>query len=225
MKEKLDNLINNPLKPNPAEWAMDSEDVLCELNMLSEEAKQHINSIKAHNGTFQQHNDALVAILKRARKSVTVTIAPPEIKTRHQVFVAMKFDDERNSLYNEVLTPTVQAANYSIVKVDDQEYEGSIIGKIVDDITDSTILIADLTGNRGGVYYEAGIAKGLQLCNHPIRMILTCEKDFFDKEKVHFDVQGDNIILYTSDEDYKERLRKRLEYIKSEISKRGGNNQ
>lgn len=219
MKNRLEKLIKNPLKPNASEWAMDSEDALKKLNMLSDEAKKHIENIKTHNGAFPQHNDALVAILKRAYKSIVFTVAPPEIKTRHQVFVAMCFDDERNRLYDEVLTPTVQSANYSIVKVNDQEYEGSIIGKIVDDITDSTILIADLTGNRGGVYYEAGIAKGLQLCNHPIRMILTCEKDFFDKEKVHFDVQGDNIILYTSDEDYKERLRKRLEYIKSEISK------
>lgn len=217
MKNRLEKLIKNPLEPNPSEWAMDSEDVLRELNMLSDEAKKHINNIKAHNGVFPQHNDALVAILKRACESITSTIAPPKPKTMSQVFVAMCFDDERNRLYNEVLTPVVQSADYSIMKVDVQEYEGSIIGKIVDNITDSTILIADLTGNRGGVYYEAGIAKGLQLCNHPIRIILTCEKDFFDKEKVHFDVQGDNIILYTSDEDYKERLRKRLEYIKSQF--------
>lgn len=217
--EDIQKLIDNKLKPNPSEWAMDVQDVLEELNMLSNEAKKHIEAVKVHNGAFPQDSDALVAILKRACKSFVPIIAPPEIKSRHQVFVAMRFDDERNRLYKEVLTPVVQAANYSITKVDEQEYEGSIIGKIVDNITDSTILIADLTGNRGGVYYEAGIAKGLQLCNHPIRLILTCEKDFFDKEKVHFDVQGDNIILYASDEDYKERLRKRLEYIKSEISK------
>lgn len=191
--------------------------------MLSDEAKKHINNIKTHNGAFPQHNDALVAILKRAYEPITSTIAPPKPKAMSQVFVAMYFDAERNRLYNEVLTPIVQSANYSIIKVDDQEYEGSIIGKIVDNIADSTILIADLTGNRGGVYYEAGIAKGLQLCNHPIRIILTCKKDFFDKEKVHFDVQGDNIILYTSDEDYKERLRKRLEYIKSQFVEAASN--
>lgn len=217
MKEKLKDLIDNQLKPNPVEWAMDSEDALSELDLLSDEAKKHIDAIKAHNGVFQQNNDALTAILKRAYKTISVTIAPPEIKTRHQVFVAMQFDEERNRLYSEALTPVVQAANYSIVKVDEQEYEGSIIGKIVDDIADSTILIADLTGNRGGVYYEAGIAKGLQLCNHPIKIILTCEKKFFEEEKVHFDVQGDNIILYSSDNDYKERLRKRIDYIKSEV--------
>ena len=217
-KEELKRLIDNQLKPNPAEWAMDSEDILLDMGLLTDDAKKHINNIKSHGGAFQQHNDALSAILKRAYKSIAAVVAPPPIKSRHQVFVAMKFDDERERLYKEVLTPVVQSANFSIVKVNDQEYEGSIIGKIVDDITDSTILIADLTGNRGGVYYELGIAKGLQLCNHPIRTILTCDKTFFDEEKVHFDVQGDNIILYASDEDYKEKLSRRIQSYKDEMN-------
>lgn len=216
-KEELKRLIDNPLKPNAVEWAMDSEDVLSNMNLLSPETKHCIKMIKDHGGAFKQYNDALVAILKRAYKSIANVITPPPIKSRHQVFVTMCFDDERERLYKDVLTPIVQAANYSIVKVNDQEYEGSIIGKIVDDITDSTILIADLTGNRGGVYYELGIAKGLQLCHHPIRTILTCDKAFFDDEKVHFDVQGDNIILYTSDEDYKEKLSRRIQSYKNEM--------
>lgn len=218
IKIELQRLIDNPLQPNPSEWAMDAEDVLSEMNMLSDEAKKHIDNIKTHGGAFPQHNDALTALLKRAYKSVANVIAPPPIKSRHQVFVAMRFDDERERLYRDVLTPVIQSANFSIVKVNDQEYEGSIIGKIVDDITDSTILIADLTGNRGGVYYELGIAKGLQLCNHPIRTILTCEKSFFDNEKVHFDVQGDNIILYSSDEDYKEKLTRRIQSYKDKMN-------
>lgn len=217
-KEELKRLIDNPLKPNAVEWAMDAEDILLDMNLLTPEATQHIKTIKAHGDAFIQDNDALAAILKRAYKSVVNVIAPPPIKSRHQVFVAMRFDNERERLYKDVLTPIVQAANYSIIKVNDQEYEGSIIGKIVDDITDSTILIADLTGNRGGVYYELGIAKGLQLCNHPIRTILTCDKKFFDDEKVHFDVQGDNIILYESDDDYKEKLSRRIQAYKDEMN-------
>ena len=74
-------------------------------------------------------------------------------------------------------------------------------------------LIADLTGNRGGVYYEAGIARGLQLCNHPIKLILTCQRTFFDSEKVHFDVSGDNIILYDSADDLSQKLSMRLKAV------------
>lgn len=216
IKSELKRLIDNPLTPNAAEWAMDAEDLLTELKMLSEDVQKHIRNVKTHNGAFKQHNDALTAILKRAYKNTAVEIVPPAVKSKNQVFVAMKFDDERERLYKDVLTPVVQSFDYSIIKVNDQEYEGSIIGKIVDDITDSTILIADLTGNRGGVYYELGIAKGLQLCNHPVRTILTCEKNFFDDEKVHFDVQGDNIILYSSDEDYMDKLSRRIKSYKGE---------
>ena len=217
LRNELKRLIDNPLKPTPSEWAMNAEDVLDEMNSLSEEARKYIKKIKMHGGAFTQNNDALVAILKRVYKAVAVTIVPPPIKTKHQVFVAMKFDDERERLYKEILTPVVQSVKYSIIKVNEQEYEGSVIEKIIDDITDSTILIADLTGNRGGVYYELGIARGLQLCNHPIKIILTCEKTFFDSERVHFDVQGDNIILYTSDIDYKEKLTRRIHFVKAVI--------
>lgn len=220
VKTEIKRLMDNPLKPNASEWAMDAEDVLSEINMLTDESKKAIKDIKFFNGqgVGASKVDVLVAFLKRAYNKITPSIAPPPIKSRHQVFVAMRFDNERERLYKDVLTPIVQAANYSIIKVNDQEYEGSIIGKIIDDISDSTILIADLTGNRGGVYYELGIAKGLQLCNHPIRTILTCDKKFFDDEKVHFDVQGDNIILYESDDDYKEKLSRRIQAYKDEMN-------
>lgn len=213
IKDEFERLIRYPKEPNPVEWAMDAEDALVEVNALSAEAKGYINNIKAHNGAFQQDINGLVAILKRVVKNVIPQIKAPEIKTRHQVFVAMMFDDERQRLYKDVLKPVVNGLNFAITKVDDEEYEGSIIGRIVDDISDSIILISDLTGNRGGVYYETGIAKGLQLCNHPIRIILTCNKEFFDKDKVHFDVQSENIILYSSDEEYRQRLTSRIQAI------------
>ena len=63
------------------------------------------------------------------------------------------------------------------------------------------------------VYYEAGIARGLQLCKHPIKLILTCKQEFFDKEKVHFDVSGDNILLYTDVNDLSKKLEKRLKTV------------
>ena len=213
-KTELQSLIDNPCKPNPSEWAMNCKEALQEYPQALSEATTAINNTISHNGAFQQYTDTLVAIMKSIYREHYDAISVPPIKHRNQVFVAMQFNDEQERIYKEVLTPIVQSANYAIVKVNDQEYEGSIIGKIVDDITDSTMLIADLTGNRGGVYYELGIAKGLQLCNHPIKTIITCKKSFFDTEKVHFDVQGDNIILYESDEDYREKLTRRIEAFK-----------
>lgn len=82
-KEELKRLIDNPLKPNAVEWAMDSEDVLSNMNLLSPETKHCIKMIKDHGGAFKQYNDALVAILKRAYKSIANVITPPPIKSRH----------------------------------------------------------------------------------------------------------------------------------------------
>ena len=218
IKDELKRLIENPLQPNASEWAMDSESILKETNLLSDDSKKAVHEVIFFDGkgVGKSKVDIVLTLLKRANKAFTPKIEPPPIKSRHQIFVAMRFDEERERLYKEVLVPVVNEANYSIVKVNDQEYEGSIIGKIVDDITDSIILIADLTGNRGGVYYELGIAKGMQLCNHPIRTIITCDRAFFESEKVHFDVQGDNIILYTNDDDYREKLRRRIQAYKEE---------
>ncbi|GHS89950.1 hypothetical protein AGMMS49957_14370 [Synergistales bacterium] len=99
------------------------------------------------------------------------------------------------------------------MRIEEKQYNGSIIGEITTEIADSVALIADLTGNRGGVYYEAGVARGLQLCNHPIKLIFTCPKDFFDSSGVHFDVRGDNIILYDNEDDLKQKLTARLQSV------------
>ena len=127
---------------------------------------------------------------------------------RNQIFVAMMFAEETASTYENVYKPVIQSLNYSAMRIDEKQFNGSIIGEITAEITDSVALIADLTGNRGGVYYEAGIARGLQLCNHPIKLILTCKQSFFD-------VSGDNIVLYANDVDLKQKLAKRLQAVLS----------
>ena len=70
------------------------------------------------------------------------------------------FAEETASTYEQVYKPVVQSLNYSVMRIDEKQFNGSIIGEITTEITDSVALIADLTGNRGGVYYEAGIARG-----------------------------------------------------------------
>ena len=40
-------------------------------------------------------------------------------------------------------------------------------------------------------------------------------KSFFDSERVHFDVSGDNIVLYANDDDLKQKLAKRLQAVLS----------
>ena len=214
MDEKgvLKKLIDNPKQPTVSEWVYEVEAFLEEINESNEEAKRLIEGIKNQGDVFQRCEN-LVALLRQLYKKKYDKVSIPPITKRNQIFVAMMFSGETVSTYEQVYKPVIQMLNYSAMRIDEKQFNGSIIGEITTEITDSVALIADLTGNRGGVYYEAGIARGLQLCNHPIKLILTCKRSFFDDKKVHFDVIGDKIVLYDSDEDLRQKLLKRLQVV------------
>lgn len=214
-KETLKKLIDNPKQPNVSEWVYEVEAFLQEINERNSEAKELIYGIKKQGDAFQRCEN-LVALLHQLYKKKYDKVSIPLITKRNQIFVAMMFAEETASTYEQVYKPVIQSLNYSAMRIDEKQFHGSIIEEITAEITDSVALIADLTGNRGGVYYEAGIARGLQLCNHPIKLILTCKRSFFDTEKVHFDVSGDNILLYENDVDLSQKLLKRLEAILNE---------
>nr|WP_325297809.1 hypothetical protein [uncultured Dysosmobacter sp.] len=211
-KERLKSLIDNPKQPNVSEWVYEVEAFLEETNEPNEEAWILIDKIKLH-GAALNHCENLVALLRQLYKRKYDKVSIPPIAKRNQIFVAMMFSPETDVAYENAYKPVIQSLNYVAMRIDEKQFNGSIIGEITAEITDSVALIADLTGNRGGVYYEAGIARGLQLCNHPITLILTCQRSFFDSEKVHFDVSGDNIILYDSADDLSQKLSMRLKAV------------
>lgn len=211
-KELLKKLIDEPIKPNVSEWVYDVESFLDTIGESDTEAWTLIDGIKKQGAAFNRC-DNLVALLKQIYKRKYDNVALPPIKKRNQIFVAMMFSTETDVVYETALKPVIQSLNYSTMRIDEKEYSGSIIGEISTEIADSIALVADLTGNRGGVYYEAGVARGLQLCNHPIKLIFICRKDFFGSEGVHFDVRGDNIILYEGENDLKQKLTARLKSV------------
>jgi nucleoside 2-deoxyribosyltransferase len=63
--------------------------------------------------------------------------------------------------------------------------------------------VADFTGHRGGVYYEAGFALGL---GRPV--IWTCHKDHLTQ--AHFDTRQYNHIEWSDSRELRERLRNRI---------------
>ena len=56
---------------------------------------------------------------------------------------------------------------------------------------------------RGGVYYEAGFAQGLN-----IPVIWTCREDRMDR--VHFDTRQYSHILWTGPQDLRQKLRNKI---------------
>lgn len=69
----VQRLIDNPLEPNGSEWAMDAEDILDEMSLLTPENQQIIKQIKFFNGqgVGKTYVDQLVAILKRVIKQIS----------------------------------------------------------------------------------------------------------------------------------------------------------
>lgn len=213
-REILKNLIDNNKKPTVAEWVFNVESFVKEIEEETKETSEYIEKIKQFGDKFQ-YCENLVAWLRQLYKRKYDSIEVPPITKRNQIFVAMMFSDETNDVYQNCYKKVIQSLNYACMRIDEKDFTGSIISEITSEISDSVAIIADLTGNRGGVYYEAGVARGLQLCNHPIKLLLTCKQDFFNKEKVHFDVSGDNILLYNDTSDLIEKLNKRLQTVLS----------
>lgn len=134
-------------------------------------------------------------------------------------FVAMWFNDkEMKDAFESAIKPAVKIATdkqLSAFRVDNKEHNNDITDEIIVGIKDSRFVIADMTGYRGGVYYEAGFARGL---GKPV--ILTCRKDWFDgetdcngkviKEKIHFDINHLNVIVWSTLDELKERLISRI---------------
>ncbi|MDP2982078.1 MAG: hypothetical protein Q8O92_01960 [Candidatus Latescibacter sp.] len=127
-----------------------------------------------------------------------------EVVNSTQCFVAMCFSPEMLEIYNKYIMKAVEETDYKPLNISQKEHNDNICDQIIAEIRKSKFLIADFTGNRGGVYFEAGFALGLGL---PV--IYTCKKA--DLEVVHFDVNHYNIIVWETGDELYERLKYRIQ--------------
>ena len=121
-------------------------------------------------------------------------------------FVAMSFQDEFNPFYDQGIAQGIAAAGYEARRVDRTEHNNRIDDEIIASIKQSRFLVADFTLNRGGIYFEAGLALGLGL---PV--IWLVREDQIGE--VHFDNRQYNFITWKDGEwdDFAKRLRFRIE--------------
>lgn len=127
-----------------------------------------------------------------------------------QAFVAMWFHKSMNPVWNEGIRPAIQEAGYEPIRIDQRDHLNKIDDQIITEIRRSQFLVADFThgadGPRGGVYYEAGFAHGLNL---PV--IFTCQSDALDA--VHFDTRQYPHIVWQSPDELRERLLRRISAV------------
>ncbi|WP_156488780.1 MULTISPECIES: hypothetical protein [unclassified Erythrobacter] len=98
-------------------------------------------------------------------------------------FIALKFGDTTlDSLINDHVKPALAQIGYETIDLRDVSQAGVIDNIMRMHIRDCAFLIADLTHENAGAYWEAGFAEGL---GKPVLYI--CEAEKFEKEKTHFD--------------------------------------
>ena len=116
--------------------------------------------------------------------------------TGHRGFIAMSFDPSLESV-SEAIHEGIRQAGYEPYRVKEDHYIGGVMDQIIARIRESLFVVADLTKNRGGVYYEAGFAEGIGR-----RVFLLCEDkqlDPKDLDRVHFDVAHLSILPWNKD--------------------------
>ncbi len=105
-------------------------------------------------------------------------------------FVIMSFKPDFDLVYRSAIKPAVDALGLESVRVDDTTSPGNIPSRIVREIIDSQLIIADLTEPNPNVYYELGI--GHAIGNKTIVISQ-------DPENLPFDVQGEFTLRYSND--------------------------
>jgi nucleoside 2-deoxyribosyltransferase len=127
-----------------------------------------------------------------------------------QAFIAMWFSQETEEI-RAVIKLAIEDAGYEALVIDEKPHNNKIDDEIIAEIRRSRFLIADFThgdsGMRGGVYYEAGFARGLGL---PV--ISTCRQNLLDESQIHFDTRQYNHIGWKNDqlESFRKTLASRI---------------
>ncbi|MBH8559862.1 TIR domain-containing protein [Hymenobacter negativus] len=120
-------------------------------------------------------------------------------------FVAMSFADDRKEA-RAAIERAIQTAGYEPVMIDTRHIDSdkTINDRIIAEIRACKFCVSDFTGQRNGIYFEAGFALGL---GKPI--IYACEtQDFLANS--HFDLKPFQHILYNSEHELETQLQAKI---------------
>lgn len=116
------------------------------------------------------------------------------VEAGNQGFMAMPFGyEDLTRIFYEHWKPATRQTGLPLERLDENPSAGSISHRMQVEIRRSKYLVAELTHNNPGAYWEAGFAEGL---GKPV--IYLCEKSFFDDPQngVHFDVSQKQGVIW-----------------------------
>jgi len=186
-------VLLSPIYDIPLSWAENSDEFIYYTKALEERGLIKINEEDISGSDFPFE----VSILPQGWEYLEKYSKEPLFID--QAFVAMSFSERLLTEWEDGIKPAVKKAGYRPYRVDRESHVDRIDAKIIAEIRNSRFVIADVTEQKQGVYYEAGFAQGL---DRPV--LWSVNED--DLKNVHFDTRQFNHIIWKTPEDLKEKL-------------------
>ncbi len=197
----LDRLTSQPF----SEISLNGKQI--QLNLFTDDLSgcHTILNELSENGliSFNGDTDANYTIVIKSKGWETIEKLKTTNIESKQAFVAMWFNNFMDDFYDNGIYKAIKEAGYNPFKINSKNFNGKICDEIIAEIRRSKFLIADFTGQRGGVYFEAGFAHGLGR-----EVIFTVNKK--DVDNLHFDTRQYNHIVYDTPESLYKQLLNRI---------------
>ena len=126
-----------------------------------------------------------------------------------RAFVAMWFDSSMDDVYEKAIVPGIMEAGYLPLRIDKHPHVNRIDDEIIGQIKRCRFMVADFTGQRHSVYFEAGMMIGLGR-----NVIWMCREDAL--KELRFDVRQFSFIVYKDTTDAKKLLFDKILAIEGE---------
>jgi hypothetical protein len=207
--DRLDRMLLNAAALSPTggslvtlNYTVGGRDLALVFARTDDEAQYHVKAlIQQERLEPVSHNDLnRVKITPRGWERVA-ELQSNRSSRKNPVFVAMWFGGEESKVQMDAVWAEIRAAcistGWKAIRADSAFHNDFIMNKILGDIRRSPFVIADFTGNRNGVYLEAGFARGLG-----IPVMHTCKVEDF--EQAHFDIKQINTIKWRTVADLRE---------------------
>lgn len=184
------------------------ESAIDQLHAQQQEIKSFCDYLKMQGWISEvNYHSSVLALRLTVEGHAHLEALERTVTASSRVFVAMWFDDSMSDVWEVGIGPAIRDAGYEAIRIDRKEHANKIDDEIIAEIRRSRFVVADFThgdgGARGGVYYEAGFAHGLD-----IPVIFTCREDVLDE--VHFDTRQYNHIVWQEPGELRHRLATRI---------------
>ena len=121
----------------------------------------------------------------------------------------MSFNEALDSAYELGIKPAIEAdCHMTAIRIDKVHHNEKICDKILAEIRRCQFVVADMTGQNQGAYFEAGFALGLGR-----EVIRTCRDDEVREKKLHFDTRQYPHVTWEKPEDLRQKLAERIQAL------------